>query len=176
MEENDLVVIGDLDYEKKDKYELSVSCFDGGSPSLNDTFKVTVNEFGKNEHSTPEPNSTFKGDVDENSKAGTPVVKVLCEDPDVKDANAEGKVKTYSLLDDASGKFTIDPSTGEVKTAGDLDFETKSSYKLLGQCGDAGDPSLTANMTIDITVNDVNEKPVPTDPSQKKIIGENLKP
>merc|ERR1712244_89150 len=101
---------------------------------------------GKNENPTPTPNSNFTGNVDENSPIGTKVVKVLCEDPDVLDTNGtgivDGKIKSYTLLDNANGAFKLDNKSGEITVAGDLDFETKSSYTLQGQCGDAGNPSL----------------------------------
>ena len=72
---------------------------------------------------------------------------------------------TYSLgTGGDNSKFTIDPSTGVLKTKAIFDYETKSAYNIsvkvsdptqAGQSG--GDESYTKAFTINVT--NVNEAP-----------------
>ncbi|HEU0099304.1 MAG TPA: cadherin domain-containing protein [Allosphingosinicella sp.] len=91
------------------------------------------------------------GSVDENAPAGTLVGTASADDPDPED------VLGYSLVDDAGGRFAIDPSTGAVTTTGPLDHEAQASYDLVIR---ATDPDgLSVDRTVTINVGDVNETP-----------------
>jgi VCBS repeat-containing protein len=89
--------------------------------------------------------------VAENAPAGTLVGTASADDPDPED------VLTYSLVDDAGGRFAIDPATGAVTTTGPLDHEAAASYDLVIR---ATDPDgLSVERTVTISVGDVNEAP-----------------
>ncbi|MBO6826518.1 MAG: cadherin repeat domain-containing protein, partial [Sneathiella sp.] len=60
----------------------------------------------------------------ENSAVGELVGTVSARDD-------QGGKLTYTLSDDAGGKFTIDPATGEIRVAGDLDYETATSHEIV---------------------------------------------
>ena len=68
--------------------------------------------------------------VDENAQPGTVVGRVSATDPD-------GDALTFSLIDDAGGRFAIDPNTGIVSVASVLDFESASSHQLEVRVTDA---------------------------------------
>ena len=90
-------------------------------------------------------------DVDENLAAGTLVGTVSASDPDAGDS------WTYSITD-ASGNFTIDPNSGEIRTTGALDHDAQDSYTVTIAATDAG--RLTTSQTVTLNVNDINEAPV----------------
>ena len=62
-----------------------------------------------------------------------------------------GQTLTWSLLDDADGRFAIDPATGAVTVAdaSRLDFETASSHQITVQVSDGAEVS-SANFTIEV--------------------------
>ena len=72
---------------------------------------------------------------------------------------------TYSLQGTDSGSFTINSSTGQIKTYATLDHETKDSYHVAVFVRDSkdiyGDPDTVDDDSIDVTINvtDVNEPP-----------------
>ncbi|MEO0977588.1 MAG: cadherin domain-containing protein, partial [Pseudomonadota bacterium] len=68
---------------------------------------------------------------------------------------ADASGVTYSLLDDADGLFAIDPATGIVTVAGELDAETAGSHDIIVRALAADGQSSTETFTI--TVGDVNE-------------------
>jgi hypothetical protein len=89
----------------------------------------------------------------ENSAAGTVVGTIAGVDPD------PGSVFTYTLLNDAGGRFAIDANTGVIRVAGgaSLDFETASSFGISVRVTDQTGLSLDKSFTIN--VKDVNEAP-----------------
>ena len=89
--------------------------------------------------------------VVEHALPGTVVGTLTTTDPDA------GDTFTYNLTDDASGRFEIDTSTGELKVANDaqLDFETQASHSVTVEVTDSAGASYSESFTIDLI--DVNE-------------------
>uniref|UniRef100_A0A8C5RRI5 Cadherin domain-containing protein n=1 Tax=Laticauda laticaudata TaxID=8630 RepID=A0A8C5RRI5_LATLA len=96
---------------------------------------------------------TYQVSVPENGPAGTPVILLRAMDPDEGDA---GRLD-YSmdaLFDSRSNSFfAIDPQTGAVTTAEELDRETKSTHVFRVTATDHG----VSTATIHITVEDDND-------------------
>ena len=82
--------------------------------------------------------------VVENAAQGTVVGMVSATDPDAGDA------LTYALVDDAGGRFTIDPASGAIMVADGslLDFETADQHSIVVQVTDAHGLSATATFAI----------------------------
>ena len=89
--------------------------------------------------------------VVEHALPGTVVGTVTATDPDIGDTFA------YSLLDDASGRFTIDSATGELTVSDNaqLDFETQASHSVTVEVTDNAGATYSESFTIDLI--DVNE-------------------
>ncbi|WFE87585.1 cadherin domain-containing protein [Roseibium porphyridii] len=64
-------------------------------------------------------------------------------------------VVTYSLLDDANGLFSIDPETGIVAVAGQLDAETAASHQITVVA--TAPDGATQSEVFTISIRDVNE-------------------
>ncbi|MCU6454123.1 lamin tail domain-containing protein [Sphingomonas sp. A2-49] len=94
--------------------------------------------------------SLIAGSVDENRAAGTEAGFMLAFD-------TPNDVLRYSLLDDAGGRFKVDPVTGIVTTTGTLDYEAGASYAIVARATDSG--GLTTQERFTIAVNDVDEGP-----------------
>jgi len=89
--------------------------------------------------------------VDENRPAGTLVGTVSASDPD-------SDTLTYSLVDDAGGRFALDPATGKLTTTAAFDYEATQSFTVTVR---AADPAgLAVEKSFTIAVGDVNEAPV----------------
>ncbi|NXL76013.1 PCDA2 protein, partial [Leptocoma aspasia] len=67
----------------------------------------------------------------------------------------------YSFSDAISDKiqelFKIDKKSGEIRTAGELDFEEIQSYDLEIEARDQGTPSLSGHCKVMLEVLDVND-------------------
>jgi len=82
--------------------------------------------------------------VYENAADGTVVGTVAATDPDA------GDTLTYALLDDAGGRFAIDPTTGEITVADGslLDYETAEQHSIVVQVTDSGGLTDSASYAI----------------------------
>ena len=86
--------------------------------------------------------------VDENAGNGTGAGTVTATDAD-----------TYSLTDDAGGRFAIDSVSGEVTVANGslLNFENNTSHNITVRVTDSG--GNTADAILAVTINDINDAP-----------------
>ncbi|MFC6656385.1 beta strand repeat-containing protein [Roseibium salinum] len=103
---------------------------------------------------------TSEDEVDENAALGTKTG--ITAHADV----AEGATVTYSLIGDAGGLFSIDPETGIVSVAGDLDAETAGSHEIVVLATASDGATQTESFTI--SIRDIDEYDV----SSLKVIGE----
>ncbi|CAA9518026.1 MAG: Alkaline phosphatase [uncultured Sphingomonas sp.] len=90
------------------------------------------------------------GAVDENLPAGTVVGTLSATD-------TAGDVLSYTLVDEADGRFAVDARTGAVTTAGPLNFEDTATYTLQVRVTDAA--GLSSQNAVTVSVGDLNEAP-----------------
>ncbi len=147
-----------LDYESATSHAITVlaTSSDSSTSSRVVTISVTdVNEFGVSSLTDSDGSADT---VAENSPGGTAVgVSALATDGDGSDS------VTYSLSDDAGGRFAIDSATGIVTVAGGLDYETATSHTVTVVA--TSSDSSTSSRLITISISDLNETvPVYPDP------------
>lgn len=99
---------------------------------------------------TPHDVVLSDGSVDENQPAGT-VVGTLSATDTFNDT------LTWSLDDDADGRFVVDAATGVISTTQAFDHEATSSFTIVARVTDSA--GLTSTQELTITVGDVNEAP-----------------
>ena len=95
--------------------------------------------------------------VQENSAIGT-LVGVTAF---ANDADATNNTVTYSLTDDAGGRFTIHSTTGIVTVAGGLNFEDAASHNISVRA--TSTDGSHSDQTMLINVVDINDAPVGVD-------------
>lgn len=107
------------------------------------TTQITITIRGKNDA----PNN-ISGDltIAENSTNGTVVGTVTTQDVDASDAF------TYSLIDNANGRFAINSSTGQVTVANGslLDFESNTSHNITVRATDSASSYFDKVMTVSV--------------------------
>lgn len=138
-----------LDREETAFYTLIVEAVDHGTPQRTGTATVFVTVADKNDN-PPRFTRLFSVNVTENAAIGTFVIQVTSSDRDIG-ANANA---TYSFTENPTGKFKIDPLSGNVTVAGTIDRETKEEYLLKVS---AVDGSWRAETPLTITVQDQND-------------------
>ncbi|MEO0986771.1 MAG: cadherin domain-containing protein, partial [Cyanobacteria bacterium J06639_14] len=143
-----------LDFEAVPVYTLQVQVTDNGNPALSDTATVTINVQDINEPPSFD-DQTFAFNVEENTSPGTFVGVITASDPD-------DIALTYAIVGGNIGDaFTIDDN-GQitVNTDASLNAEALSTYTLTVS---ATDGESTAETTVTITIEDINEAPVIAD-------------
>jgi hypothetical protein len=139
-----------LNFEAVKTITLTVLVTD--QAGLTDTTTTVVTLRDVNE--VPTAINLTGGLVTENSAAGTLVGTVSGTDPDVGDR------LTYSLINNAWGRFAIDSATGAITVApgASLNFEAEASHTIVVRAADGA--GLFFEQTFTIGVRDINEAPV----------------
>ena len=133
--------------------DVRVTATDDHGASIDDVFQLTT----ANANDAPDDLSLSNASVNENVATGTVAGTVTGTDADA------GDTLTYSLVDDAGGRFAIDGGSGELTVAAGLDHEAADSHDVTVRVTDAAGASYDETFTIN--VGDVNEAPVAVDDS-----------
>ncbi|NXA17585.1 FAT2 protein, partial [Ibidorhyncha struthersii] len=149
----------ELDYEKKDSYNLTVQVSDGGKPFSRSSLchlEVNILDVNENLHPPRFASFVFKGWVQENSPEGTSVMMVTAKDID---KGKDGEVRYFLREGTGLSVFSIEKDTGTIRTIGPLDREGTSHYWLTVLALDLGTIPLSSVTEIYIEVTDTNDNP-----------------
>ncbi|XP_067104242.1 protocadherin alpha-8-like [Osmerus mordax] len=150
-----ITVIGLIDFEVKDFYEIDIQASDKGSAPLTADKSITVNIVDLNDNAPEIEVTSFSKAIPEDSRPGTTVALISVND---LDSGLNGKV-IGSISEDVP--FTLTPSLQDnmysVVTKSPLDREKQSQYDVTIVAKDAGQPALSSVKTISVTVSDVND-------------------
>ena len=146
-----LSVVSGLDRDLGDSsFNLVVRVSDG---IFSDMFNIAVTVTDVNDNDPVPDQPEFRGSVDEEAPPLTPVVTVTFSDIDT----GENAGLTYSL-DPSVTSFVINTTTGEISTNRRLDFEANDIVFIFQVTAtDGGSPPRQGNVTVIITVNDLND-------------------
>ncbi|XP_074912460.1 protocadherin gamma-B5-like [Buteo buteo] len=150
----ELVLERALDREKQSSFQLVLTAVDGGDPVRSGTVQVRVNVTDANDNAPVFSKSAYEARVRENLPAGTLVLRVRATDAD---AGSNGRVSYAfgNVPDGVRALFSVDSDSGEVRTAGPLDFEEKSKYSFGLEARDGG--GLVAHCKVQIDITDEND-------------------
>ncbi|XP_052243234.1 protocadherin Fat 3-like [Dreissena polymorpha] len=162
---NSLYTYGNIDYEKRTEYALTI---EGTYVGINGSATTTIFvEIIDEDDQNPTFNITdgidYRLDIAEGDNATvnrpyttTPVISAY--DPDFG-INATIKYKLRTITPSAGAYlFTIDPDKGTVNVAEVLDYETQSNYRLIIEAYQVDNPqSRTAQATINVNVIDIDD-------------------
>uniref|UniRef100_UPI0012933B01 protocadherin gamma-B5-like n=1 Tax=Lonchura striata TaxID=40157 RepID=UPI0012933B01 len=150
----ELVLERGLDREKQSSFELVLTAVDGGDPARSGTVQVRVNVTDANDNPPVFSKRLYEARVAENLPVETVVLRVRATDAD---AGSNGRVSYSfgSVPDAVRVLFAIDSETGEIRTAGPLDFEEKNKYIFSVEGRDGG--GLTDHCEVQIDITDEND-------------------
>lgn len=152
-----------LDYERTSSYQLTVQAMNMAGMASN----VTVNIQVVDENDNP-PVFLFlqyRGIISEAAPINS-IVRSLENNPLViraTDADSnQNALLVYQIVESTAKKyFTVDSSTGAIRTIADLDHETIAHFHFHVHVRDSGNPQLTAESPVEVTIDvtDVNDNP-----------------
>jgi VCBS repeat-containing protein len=140
---SNLVVNGTLNYETATSYDIVVRVTDSGNQTYDKTFTIDLTNLGAT--ALTDGNNAANSVAEGAATGATVGVTGLANDPG-------GGPLTYSLLDDAGGRFQINATTGVVTVLNGslLDYETATSHTVTIQATDgtyAVDEDFVVNLT-----------------------------
>ncbi|XP_014853943.1 PREDICTED: protocadherin gamma-A11-like, partial [Poecilia mexicana] len=147
-----IYINGDIDYEKEKKFELRIDAKDQGG--LTDSSKVIIEVIDVNDNAPVISVMSFTNSVSEDSPPGTTIGIINVKDLDSGD---NGQV---SCRIDGSAPFKMKSNLRKYYTLitdSVLDRETVSEYNVSVIATDGGIPPLSAQITFNVKVSDVND-------------------
>ncbi|MBL8327585.1 MAG: DUF2341 domain-containing protein, partial [Rubrivivax sp.] len=152
-----------LDAEAAASHTITVRASSADGSQSQASFTIAVNDVDEFDVSPLVDADLAANAVSESAAVGTAVpLRVQASDGDLTHS-----VVSYSLIDDAGGRFAIDAGTGQVSVAARLDAETVTSHTVTVRASSADGSSSQASFTI--RVDDVDEfdvtAPVDADPA-----------
>ncbi|XP_053399817.1 protocadherin-11 X-linked-like [Mercenaria mercenaria] len=151
-----VVVNAVLDREVLNAYNLTVTCFDKGSPVMSGSthFIVRISDYNDNKPGFVQP--TYAAKLTENNKGNEELLKVSATDPD----EGRNAVVHYAMHGDALGRFVVDSATGVVRVNEIFDREKEPVITFRVLAIDSGFPTaLTGTATVTLTLTDKNDNP-----------------
>ncbi|XP_026714368.1 protocadherin beta-6-like [Athene cunicularia] len=150
----ELVLERQLDREEQRELNLLLTATDGGSPPRSGTAQIRIVVLDANDNIPLFSREVYEVHLAENSPPGQLAVRVTAADPD---EGSYGKVR-YAFtqtLERARQLFELNPATGEIRVAGNLDFEEAENHKMVVRATDGG--GLSAHCKVQVEVLDVND-------------------
>uniref|UniRef100_A0A8C3XVN2 Cadherin EGF LAG seven-pass G-type receptor 3 n=1 Tax=Chelydra serpentina TaxID=8475 RepID=A0A8C3XVN2_CHESE len=145
----------ELDYEDQVTYTLAITAKDNGIPQKADTTYVEIMVNDVNDNAPQFVSAHYQGIISEDAPPFTSVLQISATD---RDAHTNGRVQyTFQNGEDGDGDFTIEPTSGIIRTVRRLDRESVPVYELTAYAVDRGVPAQRTPVNIQVTVQDVND-------------------
>ncbi|XP_076206334.1 protocadherin beta-15-like [Aptenodytes patagonicus] len=150
----ELVLERQLDREEQRQLNLLLTATDGGSPPRSGTAQVRIVVLDANDNIPVFGREVYEVRLAENSPPKQLVVRVAAADPD---EGSNGKVRyAFTQTSERSRQlFELNPATGEIRVAGNLDFEEAENHEMVVRATDGG--GLSAHCKVQVEVLDVND-------------------
>ncbi|WP_041785580.1 Ig-like domain-containing protein [Rhodospirillum centenum] len=152
-----------LDHDGTSSYTLTVRASDVAGNSRDQSFTIAVTNVAP---TVPVDTNTAPDRVVEGASAGTRVgITAMATDPG-------GGTVSWSLTDDAGGRFRIDAATGVVmvRDGGLINYGAATSHTIVVTATDAGGLTASQNFTIAVTQAPDPEPPPPPPPPPPVVV------
>ncbi|XP_075712318.1 protocadherin-12 [Rhinoderma darwinii] len=160
-----------LDREKWDEYELTIQAKDQGEPSFSATKYLKIRVSDANDNPPIFERLSYDAFLDENSGPLYHLLHLNAHDIDLGD---NAKV-TYSIINSViygipvSTLVSINSRTGEIVVLKSIDYEEIKKIQFLVQAEDNGDPRLSSNASVTVSIKDKNDNsPLIVQPKLKR--------
>ncbi|XP_061895794.1 protocadherin-1-like isoform X2 [Entelurus aequoreus] len=151
-----LVVMGNLDREKKDSYDLNIRVVDGGRPARASSALLRVVVTDQNDNAPKFERSHYEAELPENSPQGHSVLQVRANDADTG-TNGEIDYSLHQMSEAVQRLLRIDRSTGVIYVKNQVDREEENFLKFFVVAKDRGPNSKSSKVLVTLTVRDQND-------------------
>ncbi|XP_020654842.3 protocadherin-12 [Pogona vitticeps] len=154
-----------LDRESWAEHNLTLLVQDRGSPWLAASRHFTIHVSDVNDNMPCFETNPYHVSIAENNGIPSPLVVVMAHDADT---GLNGEI-VYKIPDPfVSDWLTIDTNSGEIWARTTFDAENIASFEFTVIAEDMGQPRLSCNVSVKVTVLDVNDNsPVVTNPEME---------
>ncbi|XP_063241640.1 protein dachsous [Bacillus rossius redtenbacheri] len=143
-----------LDHETRAAVLLNVMATCGEPPAYGHS-QVHIAVEDVNDNSPEFDSRAVRVSVPEDARLGAPLYSARARD---RDSGRNGAVR-YRLASTGPGLFGVDPRQGHLVLLRPLDYESAQRHTVVVVASDSGEPPRSANLTVVVEVQDVNDNP-----------------
>ncbi|KAE8286355.1 Protocadherin-1 Cadherin-like protein 1 Protocadherin-42 [Larimichthys crocea] len=151
-----LVVMGNLDREKKDSYDLNIRVVDGGKPPRASSALLRVTVTDQNDNAPKFERNHYEAELPESSPAGHSVLQVRANDADTG-TNGEIDYSLHQASETVQRLLRIDRSTGIIYVKNTVDREEDNFLKFFVVAKDRGPNTKSSKVLVTINIKDQND-------------------
>uniref|UniRef100_A0A1A8RDR1 Protocadherin 1b n=2 Tax=Nothobranchius TaxID=28779 RepID=A0A1A8RDR1_9TELE len=151
-----LVVMGNLDREKKDSYDLNIRAVDGGNPQRASSALLRVTVTDQNDNQPKFERSHYEAELPENSPPGHSVLQVRANDADTG-INGEIEYSIHQASEAVQRLLRINRTTGTIHVKGLVDREDISVLRFFVVARDRGPNPKSTKVPVIVSVKDLND-------------------
>ncbi|KAM4892597.1 protocadherin-1 [Sylvia borin] len=151
-----LIVMGNLDREQWDSYDLTIKVQDGGNPPRASSALLRITILDMNDNAPKFEKALYEAELSENSPVGHSVLQVKANDSD-QGANAEIDYSFYQASDMVRRLLRLDRTTGLITVQGPIDREDIGTLKFFVMAKDKGANPKNARTQVVVTIKDMND-------------------
>ena len=149
-----LTVAKTLNAEAIDKYSLVISCQDNNTSPLSANTTLNIALRPENEFAPVFGQASYTFQVNETLAAGSLVGRVRATDGDT---GLQGRVSYQLVQSRDSPLFSINRTTGEIRSKVSFDFEATTQYRLTAVASDMATAPLVTTVDITVAIMDAND-------------------
>ncbi|XP_021498471.1 protocadherin-8 isoform X2 [Meriones unguiculatus] len=154
----DLVLLQELDRESQASYSLELVAQDGGRPPRSATAALSVRVLDANDHSPAFPQGAVaEVELAEDAPVGSLLLDLDAADPDEGPNGDVVFAFGARTPPEARHLFRLDPRSGRLTLAGQVDYERQDTYELDVRAQDRGPGPRTATCKVIVRIRDVND-------------------
>ncbi|TMS17112.1 Protocadherin-1 [Larimichthys crocea] len=151
-----LVVMGNLDREKKDSYDLNIRVVDGGKPPRASSALLRVTVTDQNDNAPKFERNHYEAELPESSPQGHSVLQVRANDADTG-TNGEIDYSLHQASETVQRLLRIDRSTGIIYVKNTVDREEDNFLKFFVVAKDRGPNTKSSKVLVTINIKDQND-------------------
>ncbi|KAM8971908.1 protocadherin gamma-B2-like [Pelodytes ibericus] len=150
----ELILESPLDRERQSAIEIIVTASDGGNPMKTGTAVIKIVVGDINDNAPVFQKDLYQVRMVENTPINSLVLHLTATDSD-EGVNGQVTYRFSRITKVGHQVFTLNSQTGELKTKGELDFETTKVYEMTVEAADGG--GLVSHCKVVINIVDAND-------------------
>ncbi|XP_037531478.1 protocadherin gamma-A9-like [Nematolebias whitei] len=161
-----------LDRERDNKYNITLTATDEGSPPLSSRKVLVLDVSDINDNAPTFSQSAYSTIIMENNTPGVSLLQIHATDPD-QGQNArisylitDGEINGHPV----SSYFSINSDSGVIQSLRSLDYEQIKELDFVVKAQDGGSPPLSSNVTVKVLIQDQNDNPPQRIQSDKNLL------
>ncbi|XP_062870797.1 protocadherin gamma-A11-like [Trichomycterus rosablanca] len=149
----------ELDRERESEYNIIVTCFDEGVPSLSSSVSLFLHISDENDNAPVFERNNYEAYVVENNTPGLSIFTVKANDADSKQNSRVSYILEDGFVNGipVASYVSVSADSGVINAVRSFDYEQLKYFNFRVKAQDGGSPALSSNVTVKVIIQDKND-------------------